>query len=131
MTTEAGMATAPTNGRKLATIAAARPLQIEWLERIAAAAQRLRPHVNDAVALGEAVEAIGLLHAQLRSPKARGEEISLRWLEIISGLLTATIGMDDRVDTGEIVDIFSQLIESCGAGSASKSGDARCKLKPL
>lgn len=116
MTNEAGTAEVPTDSRKLATIAAARPLQIEWLERIAGAAQRLRPHIDDAVALGEAVAAMELLREQLRSPEARDEEISLRWLEIIYGMLTATIGMDDRVDTSEIVDVFSQLIESCVAG---------------
>lgn len=116
MITETAIAAAPTHSGKLATIGATRALQIEWLERITASAQKLRPHIDDPVALDEADEAMRLLREQLQSPEAQDEEISSRWLEIISGLLAATIGMDDRVDTGEIVDVFSQLIESCVAG---------------
>lgn len=115
MTTQLGVTAALIHSGKLATIGAPRPIQIEWLDKIAAATHKVRLHINDAAALDQVNEAIEMLRLQLGSPELRNDEISSGWLQIIVGLLIVTHGMDDCVDTGEIIEVFSQLVGSCAA----------------
>ncbi|HKV55810.1 MAG TPA: hypothetical protein VJN94_14340 [Candidatus Binataceae bacterium] len=115
MTTQFSVAAALIHAEKLAAINAARPLQIEWLDKIAAATQQLRPQVNDTPVLDQVEAAIDFLRHQLGSPEASNDDISREWLPIIIGLLTEALGMDDRTDTGDLVGIFAQLVASCAA----------------
>jgi len=119
MTTGSGIGIAAVliQTEKLAMIGAARPTQIEWLDKIAAALQKLRPHTGNVATVDQADRTIAALRSQLRSPKTQNDQIATGWVRVITALLNAAAAMDEGADTGELIDVISLFVQSCESAS--------------